>query len=287
MAETPNHRPRLTPSTLDHAAARFDSDYEWASSPSASAGPTRWTLPRHNAEFYAHYQAGTLDVARLRALCHRSRAPARPRTNAPRTERFMREVIAPAIRPDTVTCASAPAGGDRCSSSPPPTNSSPFPSPRRWACRSCWPCNWRATPAAWFHRRHPGHAHHARRQGAAWKNGCLRTACAGPTWKRSSCSDSMNDVPCWSGWTTPGPLTRCPPAPTLAQERGWRISTCFEAPMIKTFIDKLLGKAAKGWQGGKAHFGKRRGACSPAASTPRWWIAAPWRVVHPSNRRQL
>ena len=27
--------------------------------------------------------------------------------------------------------------------------------------------------------------------------------------------------------------------------------------MIKTFIDKLLGKAAKGGKGGKPHFGKR------------------------------
>ena len=61
MTETPNHRPRLTLFDLDHTLLPLDSDYEWGEF-TIRIG---WTDPvdfaRRNAEFYAHYQACTLD----------------------------------------------------------------------------------------------------------------------------------------------------------------------------------------------------------------------------------
>ena len=102
MTETPNHRPRLTLFDLDHTLLPLDSDYEWGEF-TIRIG---WTDPvdfaRRNAEFYAHYQAGTLDVhdyVRFATEAVRQRGPEQARAAH---ERFMREVIAPAIRPEAL-----------------------------------------------------------------------------------------------------------------------------------------------------------------------------------------
>ena len=87
---------------LDHTLLPIDSDYAWGTFTSTIG----WTDPvefgRRNDEFYAHYQAGTLDVhdyvrfateaARLRGAAHARAAH----------ERFMIEVITPAIQPQAL-----------------------------------------------------------------------------------------------------------------------------------------------------------------------------------------
>lgn len=95
----PNARPRLALFDLDHTLLPLDSDYEWG------VFTTRigWTDPeefgRRNDAFYAHYQAGTLDVhdyVRFATEAVRARGPeAATLAHA----QFMREVITPAIRP--------------------------------------------------------------------------------------------------------------------------------------------------------------------------------------------
>src|SRR5574343_1970751 len=99
MTETPNHRPRLTLFDLDHTLLPLDSDYEWGEF-TIRIG---WTDPvdfaRRNDEFYAHYQAGTLDVHDyVRFATEAVRLRGAQVAEAAR-ERFMREVIQPAIRP--------------------------------------------------------------------------------------------------------------------------------------------------------------------------------------------
>ncbi len=94
-----NARPRLALFDLDHTLLPLDSDYEWG------VFTTRigWTDPeefgRRNDEFFAHYQAGTLDVhdyVRFATDAVRARGP---EAAAQAHVRFMREVILPAIRP--------------------------------------------------------------------------------------------------------------------------------------------------------------------------------------------
>lgn len=94
-----NARPRLALFDLDHTLLPLDSDYEWG------VFTTRigWTDPkefgRRNDEFFAHYQAGTLDVhdyVRFATEAVRTRGPEEA---AAAHVRFMREVITPAIRP--------------------------------------------------------------------------------------------------------------------------------------------------------------------------------------------
>jgi HAD superfamily hydrolase (TIGR01490 family) len=93
---------RLTLFDLDHTLLPIDSDYSWGTFTTTIG----WTDPvefaRRNDEFYAHYQAGTLDVrdyVRFATEAVRRRGPAEALAAR---ERFMREVIAPAIRPQAL-----------------------------------------------------------------------------------------------------------------------------------------------------------------------------------------
>lgn len=87
---------------LDHTLLPIDSDYSWGTFTTTIG----WTDPvefaRRNDEFYAHYQAGTLDVhdyVRFATEAARRRGPAQALAAR---ERFMREVIAPVIRPQAL-----------------------------------------------------------------------------------------------------------------------------------------------------------------------------------------
>lgn len=95
-------RPRLALFDLDHTLLPLDSDYEWGEFTTRIG----WTDPaefgRRNAEFFAHYQAGTLDVHdyvrfATEAFCGRGAQQADEAH-----ERFMREVITPSIRPQAL-----------------------------------------------------------------------------------------------------------------------------------------------------------------------------------------
>ena len=95
-------RPRLALFDLDHTLLPLDSDYDWGEFTTRIG----WTDPvefgRRNAEFFAHYQAGTLDVHdyvrfATEAFCGRGAQQA-----GEAHERFMREVITPAIRPQAL-----------------------------------------------------------------------------------------------------------------------------------------------------------------------------------------
>ncbi len=93
---------RLALFDLDHTLLPIDSDYSWGQF-TITLG---WTDPvefaRRNDEFYAHYQAGTLDIhdyVRFATEAFRLRGP---QAAAEAHQRFMREVIAPAIRPQAL-----------------------------------------------------------------------------------------------------------------------------------------------------------------------------------------
>jgi len=99
---TMTQKKKLALFDLDHTLLPIDSDYSWGTFTTTIG----WTDPvefaRRNDEFYAHYQAGTLDVhdyVRFATEAARKRGP--EEAQAAR-ERFMREVIAPAIRPQAL-----------------------------------------------------------------------------------------------------------------------------------------------------------------------------------------
>lgn len=99
MIDMQAHRPRLTLFDLDHTLLPLDSDYEWGEFTIRIGWNDPVEFARRNDEFYAHYQAGTLDVhdyVRFATEAVRQRGP---EAAAAAHAQFMREVIAPAIHP--------------------------------------------------------------------------------------------------------------------------------------------------------------------------------------------
>ena len=97
--ENPATRPRLALFDLDHTLLPLDSDSEWGEFTIRIGWNDPVEFARRNAEFYAHYQAGTLDVhdyVRFAIDAVRQRGP---EAAAQAHAQFMREVIAPALRP--------------------------------------------------------------------------------------------------------------------------------------------------------------------------------------------
>lgn len=100
--DTPAAPVRLALFDLDHTLLPIDSDYEWGEFTTRIGWCDPAEFGRRNAEFFAHYQAGTLDVhdyVRFATEAVRLRGPEAARAAH---ARFMREVIAPAIRPEAL-----------------------------------------------------------------------------------------------------------------------------------------------------------------------------------------
>jgi len=93
------HKTKLALFDLDHTLLPIDSDYSWGTFTTTIG----WTDPvefaRRNDEFYAHYQAGTLDVHDYVRFATEAARLKGPEAALAARERFMREVIAPAMRP--------------------------------------------------------------------------------------------------------------------------------------------------------------------------------------------
>ena len=87
---------------LDHTLLPIDSDYSWGTFTTTIG----WTDPvefaRRNDEFYAHYQAGTLDVHDYVRFATEAARLRGPQEALAARERFMAEVIAPVIRPQAL-----------------------------------------------------------------------------------------------------------------------------------------------------------------------------------------
>jgi HAD superfamily hydrolase (TIGR01490 family) len=92
-------KPRIALFDLDHTLLPIDSDYSWGEFTQAIGWTDRAAFKERNDAFFRHYQGGTLDVHdyvrfATEAVRLRGRAAA-----LPAREKFMREVIGPAIRP--------------------------------------------------------------------------------------------------------------------------------------------------------------------------------------------
>ncbi|KRI01260.1 HAD family phosphatase [Curvibacter sp. PAE-UM] len=87
---------------LDHTLLPIDSDYSWGTFTTTIG----WTDPvefaRRNDEFYAHYQAGTLDVHDYVRFATEAARLKGPEVALAARDRFMREGIAPAMRPQAM-----------------------------------------------------------------------------------------------------------------------------------------------------------------------------------------
>ncbi|MBV7543271.1 HAD family phosphatase [Acidovorax sp. sic0104] len=95
-------RLRLALFDLDHTLLPLDSDYEWGEFTIRIGWNDPVEFARRNGEFYAHYQAGTLNVhdyVRFATEAVRLRGP---EASAAAHAQFMRDVIGPAIKPQAL-----------------------------------------------------------------------------------------------------------------------------------------------------------------------------------------
>lgn len=97
--DSPASRPRLALFDLDHTLLPLDSDYEWGEFTTRIGWTDPQEFSRRNAEFYAHYQAGTLDIHDYVRFAIEAVRRHGPQAADAAHARFMQEVIAPAIRP--------------------------------------------------------------------------------------------------------------------------------------------------------------------------------------------
>ncbi len=95
-------RTRVALFDLDHTLLPIDSDFSWGEFVQAIGWADRDTFRRRNDAFYEQYKAGTLDMHEyVRFVTEAARLRGRDEAFAAR-ERYMREVIAPAIRPEAL-----------------------------------------------------------------------------------------------------------------------------------------------------------------------------------------
>ena len=100
--DTPASAPRLALFDLDHTLLPIDSDFEWGEFTTRIGWTDAQEFGRRNAEFFAHYQAGTLDIRAYVRFATEAVRQQGPEAAAAAHAQFMREVIAPAIRPQAL-----------------------------------------------------------------------------------------------------------------------------------------------------------------------------------------
>ena len=99
----PTDQPRVALFDLDHTLLPLDSDYAWGEFTIALGWTDAATFKQRNDQFYAQYQAGTLNVhdyVRFATDAVRQHGPEEAKAAH---VKFMREVIGPAIRPQALT----------------------------------------------------------------------------------------------------------------------------------------------------------------------------------------
>jgi HAD superfamily hydrolase (TIGR01490 family) len=105
---------RLVLFDLDHTLLPIDSDYCWSVFTTDIGWTDSQVFRQRNDDFYAHYQAGTLDIhdyIRFATEAVRLQGPARA---AEAHARFMREVVQPNLRPEALALVHKhQAAGDR------------------------------------------------------------------------------------------------------------------------------------------------------------------------------
>ena len=102
MTDTQTNRPRLTLFDLDHTLLPIDSDYEWGEFTIRIGWNDPVEFARRNDEFYAHYQAGTLDLPAYIAFTTAAWRDRPLAESAAAHQRFMAEVLHPHIQPQAL-----------------------------------------------------------------------------------------------------------------------------------------------------------------------------------------
>lgn len=99
---TTDQRPRLALFDLDHTLLPLDSDYEWGQFTARKGLVHSEAFAARNAEFFAQYRAGTLDLNQYMQFATEAVRQLGPEASHAAHTNFMAEVIHPAIQPQAL-----------------------------------------------------------------------------------------------------------------------------------------------------------------------------------------
>ena len=224
----------MTPKTkvalfdLDHTLIPIDSDYSWGVFTQAIGWADPVEFKRRNDEFYEHYKAGTLDVhAYVRFATDAIRLKGREAALEAR-ERFMREVIAPAVRPQALDLVrSHQQAGDRVAIVTATNEFVTEPIARVFGVEELIAVRLSRDAGGWFSGEIDGVP--SLRAGKVTRVGEWLAA-QGLAWDQVETtfySDSPNDLPLLERCDHPVATNPDETLRRLAAERGWRILDLF------------------------------------------------------------
>ncbi|MBB6559375.1 HAD superfamily hydrolase (TIGR01490 family) [Acidovorax soli] len=227
---TPANRPRLALFDLDHTLLPLDSDYEWGEFTIRIGWNDPVEFARRNGEFYAHYQAGTLNVhdyVRFATEAVRLRGP---EAAAAAHEQFMREVIGPAIQPQALALLRQHQdAGDEVLIVTATNEFVTTPIARALGVPQLLSVQLARDAGGWYTGEIEGVPTMREGKVTRMEQWLAERQLTWADVESTFYSDSMNDVPLLEKVDHPVATNPDPRLRALAQERGWRILDLFTA----------------------------------------------------------
>lgn len=221
-------RPRVALFDLDHTLLPLDSDHGWGEFSIALGWCDRAAFGRRNDEFFAHYQAGTLNVPDYVRFATEAVVQRGPQAAALAHARFMDEVIRPAMKPQAVQLVQSHLdAGDVVVMTSATNEFVTRPIAEAFGIHALVATELARDAQGWFTGEVAGIPN--MREGkvvrmAAW------LAARGLSWEgveSTFYSDSMNDLPLLEKVDHPVATNPDARLRALAQERGWRVLDLF------------------------------------------------------------
>lgn len=221
-------RPRLALFDLDHTLIPMDSDHGWGEFAIEMGWCDRAEFGRRNDEFFAHYQAGTLNVQDYVRFATEAIVQRGEEEATVAHERFMQAVIRPAMQPQAVALVQNHLqAGDVVVITSATNEFVTRPIAAAFGVEHLLSTELERDGDGWFTGEVKGMPN--MREGKVTRMDAWLAA-RGLSWdtvESTFYSDSMNDVPLLERVNHPVATNPEPRLRALAQERGWRVLDLF------------------------------------------------------------
>lgn len=221
-------RPRLALFDLDHTLIPMDSDHGWGEFAIEMGWCDRAEFGRRNDEFFAHYQAGTLNVQDYVRFATEAIVQRGEEEATAAHARFMQAVIRPAMQPQAVALVQNHLqAGDVVVITSATNEFVTRPIAAAFGVEHLLSTELERDGDGWFTGEVKGMPN--MREGKVTRMDAWLAA-RGLSWdtvESTFYSDSMNDVPLLERVNHPVATNPEPRLRALAQERGWRVLDLF------------------------------------------------------------